>query len=226
MKKYALAKTKNVKNAEKLLEDISKRPITEMVGLGLIWGPPGLGKTRTMQTIAFKKGFIQLKLDSSTTQRSFILRLRDAISYRLNLSLGPSRGSSDKVFQECISYLNEASVTIVIDEIDYAFRDKKLLGTIRDIVDDAIFTNIILIGMSNAKEKLSLANAHYFDRCNFFCNFLPLNQEDTTLVCNELCDFAVPENLCKKVFERTSGNPRKIVKEIQALERTQGKNDN
>ena len=218
MKKHALAITENVKRTKKLVSDISKRPVTEMVGLALVWGPPGLGKTRTLQSFAFDNGYIQLKLDSSTTQRTFILRLREAISYKLNLNLAHPRGSSDAIFQECISYLNEAKITIVIDEIDYAFTSKKLLGTIRDIVDDAIFTDIILVGMQDAKEKLMLANAHYFDRCNFFYNFKPLNLEDTTLVCNELCDFAVPETLCKRIHKLTNGNPRKIVKEVQALE--------
>ncbi len=226
MKKHALARTKNVIAIEKMIKEISNRPFTEMVGLGLIWGSPGLGKSRTMQRIAFNHGFIQLKLDSTSTQRSFILRLREAISYHLNLNLPSGRGSADKIFQECISYLNDSHVTIVVDEVDYAFRDKKLLGTIRDIVDDAIFTNIILVGMQNAKDNLQKANAHYFDRCNFFCNFKPLDEADTVLVCNELSDYAVSEKLCKTIFNKTKGVPRKIVKEIQSLERIQSSKGN
>ena len=218
MKREVLAVTENVIKTRKMLEDLYRRPFTEMTGLALVYGPPGLGKTRTMQKLAFQQGFVQVKLDASTTQKSFIIKLREVLSYKLNLNLPYPRGSSDSIFNECLDYLNNTQLTIVVDEIDYAFGDKKLLGTIRDIVDDAIFTNVILVGMADAKNRLEKANSHYFDRCNYFVHFQPLSYEDTTKVCNELCDFAVPEKVCKKIFHLTKGTPRKIVKEIQALE--------
>jgi len=45
MKQGVLVKTQNVIAADKCIEYLLKRPKLEMVGLGLLYGRPGLGKT-------------------------------------------------------------------------------------------------------------------------------------------------------------------------------------
>jgi len=53
---------------------LMNRPKTEMVGLGLIYGKPGLGKTTYASRIAFMRGYIYMRLGSH--QYSQVLRQR------------------------------------------------------------------------------------------------------------------------------------------------------
>ena len=58
------------------------------------------------------------------------------------------------ILQDIKRILDEhPNTVIVVDEIDYAFGNRKLLGTIRDIVDETVSV-IILIGMQNAHTEL------------------------------------------------------------------------
>ncbi len=50
MRERILAETENVRGAKKCVAYLQDRPKTEMVGLGLLYGAPGLGKTISCQT--------------------------------------------------------------------------------------------------------------------------------------------------------------------------------
>lgn len=56
MKPNKLVQIKNVIRADACIQFLMNRPKTEMVGLGLIYGKPGLGKTTYASRIAFMRG--------------------------------------------------------------------------------------------------------------------------------------------------------------------------
>ena len=56
MKQGTLVRTQNVIAADKCIEYLQTRPKLEMVGLGLLYGRPGLGKTTYASRIAFSQG--------------------------------------------------------------------------------------------------------------------------------------------------------------------------
>jgi len=106
---------------------------------------------------------------------------------------------------------------IFVDEIDYAFKDYKLLGEIRDIVDKTL-SIIIMVGMEKAKLKLLQANAHYFDRCNYFVQFKNLCHADVKLVCNKISDYPLDSQTIKEIYSITRGTLRKVIKLLTAIE--------
>lgn len=216
--KEVLAETKNVAAAKRTLSYLLSRPRSEMVGLGLIYGAPGLGKTRFAMRTAFKNGYIYLRIDATMTQRSFLAKLYTSLQYVYGVA-GPVKGSKQKIYKDVVELLDAAPETVImIDEIDYAFRDKALLGTIRDLVDETLVT-IMLIGMQDAKASLLAANAHYFDRCNAFCEFQPLSLADTKLICTEASDIKMSDDVIQFVHKSTEGAVRNVVKSIDMVER-------
>jgi hypothetical protein len=106
---------------------------------------------------------------------------------------------------------------IIIDEIDYAFDQPKLLGAIRDIVDETLVI-IILVGMQTARDRLSRLNEHYFDRCNAFVEFQPVNKKDIRSIAQEVMEIPVTENIVEDLYQTSKGNLRKAVKMMYSLE--------
>jgi Cdc6-like AAA superfamily ATPase len=218
MKEYILAETENVKNAKNLIDYLLKRPKTEMVGLGLIYGEPGLGKSRFARQSAIQNDYIYFRLEATMTAKSFASRLLEAIYYHFGMPKIGVRGTANQIFKRCLDILvNYENTIIVIDEIDYAFKNKKILGSIRDIVDETL-SIVVLVGMADAKENLLMADAHYFDRCNFFCEFKPLEINDMVKLCKEVCEVDVEDAVIRHLAKRTNGNIRKIIKSLYSLE--------
>lgn len=225
MKEYALVKTQNVKEAERLIRYLHERPITEMVGLGLIYGPPGLGKSRFARQTAIQRDYIYLRLEATMTVKSFAVKLLEMIHFHFGMPKMRFRGTANEIFNRSLSILrNYPNTVLIVDEIDYAFNSKKILGSIRDIVDETLAI-VILVGMADAKEKLLLADSHYFDRCNFFCEFKKLDQADTMHLCSEICDVKLDPALIKHLSAKTKGNIRKMVKVLYSVENV-AKNEN
>ena len=223
MREHVLAETANVINAMKCITYLQQRPKTEMVGLGLLHGAPGLGKTRFAKRLAYFNDYIYLRLEASMTAKTFAQELLRLLNYRYSLDNADLRGSTNTLFRRCISILQSHSdATIIIDEIDYAFSQPVLLGSIRDIVDETLAI-AILVGMQDAKEKLLRANSHYFDRCNYFYEFQRLSRSDIELVCKEVSEVTIKSDLLTYIFKSTRGNFRQIIKIIEGVEKIAAK---
>ncbi|MCK9427945.1 MAG: AAA family ATPase [Acholeplasmataceae bacterium] len=218
MKENGLAKIGNVRKANDLIEYLKNRPKTEMVGLGLIYGQPGLGKSRFARVSAIQNDYIYLRLEASMTLKSFATKLLEMIYYHFDMPKTVIKGNVSQILDKSLEILrNYINTVIVIDEIDYAFNSRKILGTIRDIVDETL-SIVILVGMSDAKENLLSLDSHYFDRCNFFCEFKPLNTDDIQLICKEICEVKIDPLVIKYLSSKTNGNIRKLIKILYSLE--------
>ena len=106
---------------------------------------------------------------------------------------------------------------IVIDEIDYAFKHESLLGAIRDIVDETLCI-VILVGMQTAKDRLAQINPHYFDRCNYFCEFQPASRKDIELLAKEIMEVEATAQIIESIHFNCNGNFRKAIKLMYIME--------
>lgn len=218
----------NTANASRALAEIKKllnRPKHEMVGLGMIYGEPGLGKSRLAKHISYRKGFIYIRLEASDTAKSFTQKLWVGLKYQLNLTQEPGAeqvnapvGSTNSLLGMCIRILMDSPDTVImIDEFDNAMPNRELRESIRDIVDQT-FATVILVGMRGVREKLERTNPHFFDRSNFFCEFTPLSQEDVALVCKEICDYELSPKLVETAYRVSNGQFRRLMKTILLFE--------
>jgi replication-associated recombination protein RarA len=218
MKQSKLVKTHNVVESENCIRYLHQRPKMEMVGLGLLYGKPGLGKTTYASRMAFSKGYVYIRLESTSTPKNFALQLLDALYARLGIPSHAFQGTANGLFRKCLALLEDHGDTvIVIDEIDYAFARPDLLGMIRDIVDETLAI-VILVGMQNARERLLQINEYYFDRCNIFYEFTPVNRADISLLCKEIMEVAYAPEVVEYVHFHACGNLRKAMKIIHTIE--------
>lgn len=85
MKQSKQVMTRNVVEADACITFLKSRPKLEMVGLGLLYGLPGTGKTNYAQRMAFREGYLYLKPEATTTPKSFAQQLQLALYKRFNL---------------------------------------------------------------------------------------------------------------------------------------------
>jgi len=85
------------------------------------------------------------------SHRDFLVKLSHTLQY-IYASPMPVKGNVSKLYDDIIDILVSAErpPVIFIDEVDYAFRNKGIIGSIRDMVDQSLVT-IVLFGMQNAK---------------------------------------------------------------------------
>ena len=208
MKQSKLVKTRNVVEADACISFLKSRPKLEMVGLALLYGRPGSGKTTYAQRMAFREGYLYLRLEATTTPKSFAQQLLLALYKRFNLGQYLPYGTANNLFQRCLGILEDhADTVIIIDEIDYAFKHEALLGAIRDIVDETLCI-VILVGMQTAKDRLAQINPHYFDRCSSI----------SFLLAKEIMEVEVTAQIIESIHFNSNGNLRKAMKLMYIME--------
>lgn len=226
MKQNKLVAIRNVQEADACIRFLLNRPKMEMVGLGMLYGCPGLGKSTYAQRMAFQRGYIYLRLESTTTPKAFMMALLTALYTKFRMGPVVPCGTANNLLKLILRTLEDHKDTvIVIDEIDYAFGHEKLLGAIRDIVDETL-TVIILVGMQNARDRLSQVNAHYFDRCNYFYEFQYISRQDIAMVAREVMDVEVTDEVIEKIDFNRGGNMRKAMKVMYIIETEQKQEPN
>jgi replication-associated recombination protein RarA len=219
MKQGKLITTHNVAAANACIAELQTRPKLEMVGLGLIYGAPGLGKTTFAQRSAYRHKYIYLRLESTTTTKTFAQALLRAVHRHAGLGDVPTSGTANGLFKRAIELLTAHSdAIIIIDEIDYAFKRPDLLGAIRDIVDETIAI-VILVGMENAKERLLQINRYYFDRCSQFYQFTPATLPDLTALAQAVMEVHPADDVIAYIHRLTDGNLRQAVNVMDAIEK-------
>ena len=218
MKQGKLVPIHNVQKADECIDFLLKRPRLEMVGLGMLYGRPGLGKTTYASRAAYVRGYVYIRLEATTTPKTFAKELLQNLYRSLGMGDYLPVGTTNNIYKQCIQLLldNEDTV-IIIDEIDYAFRYPQLLGSVRDLVDET-FAVVILVGMQNAMDRLNQINAYYFDRCNYFYEFEAVSKDDIRMLGTELMNIPCPESMVNYIHFNAAGNLRKAIKIMHMLE--------
>ena len=176
--------------------------------MALVYGEPGLGKSRTALWLAAQNDAIYIRSSNLMTGRWFLEELVEELGDM------PRYLTSD-LFRQCINKLVEKPQMIIIDEIDYLAGDKKAIETIRDIHDK---TNVpvILVGMSMADKKL-LRYRHLYDRLSEIIKFNSFSFEDVKNIVNQLSEIQVTDPAISLIHNQ-SNRFRQIVRLITKIE--------
>jgi len=119
-------------------------------GMALVYGEPGLGKTRTAIWYAAQDSkVIYLRAKALMTPRWLLEELAT------ELKAESSRRAAD-LFINCRQKLKEIpGVVLLVDEVDYLIHDPRMVETLRDLHDDA-GAAVVMLGMGAAARELAL----------------------------------------------------------------------
>jgi len=129
------------------------------------------------------------------------------------------KGTQNEIYNQILDILQrDQNITILIDEVDYAFNNEKILESIRDMADQSLAT-FVLAGMESSREGLLKHSPHFFSRTCATYFFRELNLEDTEMVIREICDVKVCPEIIKYIYTKSNGSMRIINKYIDAIEK-------
>lgn len=213
--KSVFVNTKNVKDFNGAMERLQDRG-SDVPGMALIYGEPGLGKTKTVATWCAKN-----------TNNSYFIRTKKLMSGRWLLEelvseLGEQadRRISD-LYRQARDILNEKQCTVFFDEVDYLCHDARVIETLRDLYDDT-GTPIVMIGMAEAAKKLSRYK-HLYDRFSQVIKFQDLTELDVRTIANELCEVKVNDDAIRYIHS-LGGRFRRIMIQLYRCESIAKKN--
>ena len=170
--------TKNVKNFVTLTNNLLNRG-KGVPGMALIYGEPGLGKSKTAVWWAANNNAVHVQATQNMTPRWL---LEEIVK---ELGEYPLSRSAD-LFNQVIKSLIRESQILIIDEIDYLAKNKDFIEILRDIYDRTN-TPIIMIGMGLANKKLERYK-HLYDRLFAILRFEQFKSEEITQMINEISE--------------------------------------
>lgn len=206
--KPAFVKTKNVKGFIALIENFMNKP-ANIPKMGLIYGEPGLGKSKTALWLAVKYDGIYLRCNNLMTGRWLLEELAR------ELDEFPRYLTSD-IFNQCVKSLIEKPQIIIVDEIDYLAGDKKSIETMRDI-HDKTGVPIIFVGMGLVNKKLERYR-HLYDRFSEVFKYESFSKADVKEIIEQLSEVPVLDEAIELIHSKYN-RFRQIIGTINILER-------
>lgn len=201
--KHKTVKTKDVRKFLNAIQDLLNRAMgTE--GMGLLWGPPGTGKTTTMVFMVNLFNGIYVRALGCSTVTSILgdlcrelggerkLRRSDMVEYIVDKLTKDDQGEP------------LPPRPIFIDEADYCFRQFEIVDSLRDIYDLS-GCPVILIGMEEIAKKIK-EQGRFARRITQWIEFNGLDLEDTAQVARECCEVELSPDLIEYLHRETKGN--------------------
>jgi DNA transposition AAA+ family ATPase len=176
-------------------------------------GDAGYGKSRTAQWYAESNNppGVYIRLKSACTPHWL---LHDLVS---ELGEAAPALTVEKLFKQVVASLCVKPRPLVIDEIEHAAKDIRVLETIRDI-SDACEVPTILMGRDYVRDKLKRHTA-IWTRIASIVEFGPTGFDDCKLLVAELLTVEVDDAVINLIQVESEGRIREIVKALAKVER-------
>src|SRR5512139_87646 len=196
------ATTGNVRDFQTLAKRLEGRD-DNVPGMGLVFGPPGLGKTKAAMWYAAKSGAVYLRAKAAMTIRWL---LREIVE---GLDEAPHWRTSD-LYSQARDQLRARPRLIIIDEVDHLSGDRRVIETVRDLHDESR-AGFLLIGMHESERRLKRFQ-HLYDRVRaHVMQFNPIDARDLADVARQLCEVDLADSALAQIMEVSQGKFREIV---------------
>ena len=199
--KNVFATTKNVTRFYAGMEAV-ENPVQGNIGMVLLEGDPGTGKTEIAQKYAAdNESSIYVRATDIMTRRSLLSaivgELGQAPYYR-----------TDELFAQILEQLLERPRTIIVDEVDYLVKDG-MVEVLRDIND---MTNcpVVMVGMHMISKKLQRFR-HLYDRFTSVIRFKLFDLADLKIICKQICEIEIDDAGLQFILERGQGKFRRTM---------------
>ncbi|NMC73981.1 MAG: ATP-binding protein [Geobacteraceae bacterium] len=210
--KHEMVKTKDVRRFMQSVEDLLNRPMgTE--GMGLLWGPPGTGKTTALAYVANVYDAVYVRAVGCWTVTSMLGDLCRELGGKRMLR----RSDMVEFIVEELTRDGRQPRPIFIDEADYCFRQFEMVDSLRDIYDLS-GCPVILIGMEDIARRIR-THERIARRITQWIEFKGLDYDDAAQVATEVCEVRLADDLIHHLHAVTSGNIGRIIIGLTKIEK-------
>ncbi|MFH1034023.1 MAG: ATP-binding protein [Pseudomonadota bacterium] len=196
--------------------------------LGLVYGPPGRGKTFATDVLATRTGAAYLSAARVWTPSSMLRNIIAALGGQ------PAWSASDNLTRAAELLSERARLgtgsLLIVDEADYLMQGSRppstpaLLDTIRDL-HDLSHAPILLVGMESLARTLSQYPL-FWDRCLIHHEFKGITPAEVQKLAKELAGLSLGQEAAELLVRATSGNLRQTILYLVRLERLALTNSN
>ena len=218
--KKEIASTENTRRIQKALFNLEARlRDSEIMGLGLIYGQPGLGKTMTVERYcvqAYRQERVLVawvRAKGIWTESSMLQDILEA------LGISARKYRKDIMFRQVIEALNSEPAMILIDEIDAIAESRKLIGLLKDI-HDMTACAITMIGEERVDGLLRRYHSFY-NRLNrdALVYLTGHTADDVTKVIKKRCEITVSQEVCDEIHRAVGKKSmRSVIDRIREME--------
>ena len=198
--KRTFARTKNVERFLAGMEAV-EAPVKGRVGMGLVFGEPGTGKTETAQKYAADQDYPYIRATDIMSRRgllsAIVAELGEAPAFR-----------SDDLFNQAVEQLIDRPRTLIVDEVDYLIRGG-MVEVLRDI-NDVTNAPVILVGMHHVDKKLKRFR-HLWDRFSAVVRFRTFDEQDIATLATQICETVISPEGIKFIHDRGYGKFRRTM---------------
>lgn len=199
--KKVFARTSNVNRFVAAMARLQDRP-AELPGMALVYGEPGLGKTRTCLWWCAQNDGVFVRTKKLMSGRWL---LEEIVA---ELGEAPMRRTSD-LFRQAIDQLLGRPRTLFVDEADYLAHDARVIETLRDL-HDTTGTPVVLVGMDHADKKLARFK-HLFDRFSEVVRFGALGLQDVKAIAAQMCEVKLADEAASYIHSQTNRFRRVVI---------------
>lgn len=210
--KHVMAMTKNMRRFTQAIDELLNRPQgTE--GMGLLWGPPGEGKTTAVAFVHNVYDGIFVRAVGCWTVTSMLGDLCKELGGHRMLR----RSDMVEYIVHELTRDGLAPRPIFVDEADYCFRQFEMVDSLRDIYDLS-GCPVILIGMEDIARRIR-TNERIARRITQWVEFKGLDLEDTALVAADCCEVTIRPDLIAHIHRETGANIGRAIIGLNKIEK-------
>jgi len=184
-------------------------------GMSLLRGKAGAGKTWGTAFVCNRVNGVYVRAQKTWTITSML----GSTVHELG---GKPGRYKNPMFDYTVQQLKVTRRPLFIDEADYLNED--MIDVVRDIYDLSR-RPVVLIGMDDITRSLA-SNERFMRRITQEIPFGPLDMEDSRLVCDDVCEVQVADDLLQKLHTESTGNIGLITNGLYKIERLAKVNGN
>ncbi|MCG9059447.1 ATP-binding protein [Laribacter hongkongensis] len=183
------------------LEKLTGR-VQGLPGIGVLYGPPGYGKTVAGTAIANQTRGYYVQMRSAWSRKTLLEKIL------IEMSIKPC-GTIPALLDQICEQLAASQRPLIIDEFDFALRSDSMVELVRDIYEGSQGT-ILLIGEEQLPQRLKRWE-RFHSRVMAWIPALPVSLEDTRLLAPIYCpNITIDDALLARVVELAHGSVRRV----------------
>lgn len=219
MKKDLVSTTNTVRIMEATGAIEQRRHDTEISGIALVFGQPGLGKTHTL-----RKYHVDKRMDQSVRSlwtRASVTWTESGMLRALLKAMGmlPEVYRKDVMREQLIDALRQRFSVFIVDEMDAIAESRKLISLLKEIHDES-GCSFVLIGEERV-DALIKRYTSFYNRINDSArvHLSGHTAEDVANVVRVRCEWPVDPEVCREIHRRFgSKSMRSVIDTIRKLE--------